>query len=656
MSRRTLHLVLGVDEAGPPDPDTDVVVLDSSWTPAPGDRADIAPIRPHLHAVLDRVDLFDGSLERLDAWAGAAGLADRLVANGVTWWFRIRMVVRWDLHERMLWRYVLGDLLSSGTYARIILPAERRALVDVARAAGSAAAPIEVVEVAESDDPDSPEPAAEAPLPDRRSEPTLSLTERITRKRRRLVRRLLRQPPPPSPRKLAAQRRAEVIRGRMEQLDARVRAFAARPGGVLAIASANFFQVLGDREHARFVDPHLALVLDRLEAEGTNVATAVLALDHRRDEDWARIEADPQTIPDAYIKARWGSPDDDTAAAGGIEERIAGLGAVPLDIDGLDLGPAMASIVAEQVRTFVPSQLRWTVLAEHLLRELRPSVVLVDHEGVRTLWLAAAKRLGIPVVAVQHGVIYANNPEFCHPVHPNLVRPDLTCVYGRYERDVLVNGGSYDPASVIVTGSSRADPDVQTMAGSPTERADVRRELGVREGDRMVVVSVAHNPVMGDVHSVCMVGRTLGGPLPGVHVVFKLHPQERTDPPYERVLRGLAGAGGYEAPAMTSLRDIDLYRLLRSADAHLGQYSTVNTDATVAGTPTLLAVGQAYADMLGYVPAGVATPVRDVDDVRAALQAGVSLDPEARRQFLEDHYELGDATGRIVTAIRTVAG
>ncbi len=439
-------------------------------------------------------------------------------------------------------------------------------------------------------------------------------------------------------------------------MDARVRAFGAQPGGVLAIASANFFQVLGDGDRARFVDPHLALVLDRLEADGTNVATVVLALDHRRDDQWPRIETDPHTIPDSYIKARWGTPDEATDETPEIMERVAGIADVPLDIEGWDLGPAMAAIVAEHVRTFVPSQLRWMALAEHLLRELRPSVVLVDHEGVRTLWLAAAKRLGIPVVAVQHGVIYANNPEFCHPVHPNLVRPDLTCVYGRYERDVLVNGGGYDPASVIATGSSRADPDSQTMAGSPTERADLRRELGVREGDQLVVVSVAHNPVMGDVHSVCMVGRTLGGPLPGVHVVFKLHPQERTDPPYERVLRGLAAAGGYEPPAMTSLRDIDLYRLLRSADAHLGQYSTVNTDATVAGTPTLLAVGQAYADMLGYVPAGVAAPVRDVDDVRAALQAGVTLDPEARRQFLADHYELGDATGRIVAALRAVAG
>ena len=316
MSRRTLHLVLGADEAGPPDPDVDVVVLDSSWTPAPGDRPDIAPIRPRLHAVLDRVDLFDGSLELLDAWAEATGLADRLVANDVTWWFRIRMVVRWDLHERMLWRYVLGDLLSGGAYARVVVPAERRALVDVARAAGSAAAaassPIEIVEVTGPDDPAPAHQAAESRLPQARSEPALSFGERIARKRSRLIRRLLRQPPPPSARKLAAQRRAEAIRARQDQLDARVSTLAARPGGVLAIASANFFQVLGDGDRARFVDPHLALVLDRLEAEGTNVATAVLALDHRRDDHWPRIEADPHTIPDSYIKARWGSPDEAT--------------------------------------------------------------------------------------------------------------------------------------------------------------------------------------------------------------------------------------------------------------------------------------------------------------------------------------------------------
>ena len=423
---------------------------------------------------------------------------------------------------------------------------------------------------------------------------------------------------------------------------------------MLAVASANFFQVLLDDTRERFVDPHLALVLDRLATGGTPVVTVALAMDHRQDAVWDRLAADDGLLPDSIVRARYRLERDAEGDVGDILGDLASTSAPRLDVAGWDLGPSMWTLVTDQAAAFLDGQRRWTTWAERLMRDLRPSRILVDHEGVRTLWLAAAKRCGIPIVAVQHGLIYPHNAEYTGPVHPRQVRPDLTCVYGTYERDVLLEHGGYRPEQVTVTGSSRADPDAAIRPATSTERADVRRELGVADGDRMVVVSVAHNPIMGDVHSVCMVERLLGGPLPGVHVVFKLHPQERSDPPYERLLRGKAAAGGYAAPPMTSVRDIDLYRLLRSADAHVGQYSTMNTDAVVAGTPTLLAVGQARADMLGYAAAGVAVPVRDIDDVRRSLDAGMVLDPDARTRFLAAHFERGDATGRIVSAMRSL--
>ena len=76
-------------------------------------------------------------------------------------------------------------------------------------------------------------------------------------------------------------------------------------------------------------------------------------------------------------------------------------------------------------------------------------------------------------------------------------------------------------------------------------------------------------------HLTNMLERLLGGPLPGVHVVFKLHPGETDEGPYRALLTGLATAGGYEPPPISVIRDIDLYRLLRAADAHLGMHSTV---------------------------------------------------------------------------------
>src|SRR5262249_13594158 len=152
---------------------------------------------------------------------------------------------------------------------------------------------------------------------------------------------------------------------------------------------------------------------------------------------------------------------------------------------------------------------------------------------------------------------------------------------------------------------------------------------------------------VGDlIHGMSMAGRVLGGPLPGIHVVFKLHPEEVEQDHYGELLTGIARAGGYEPPTVSVVRDIDIYRLLRAADAHLGQSSTVLTDAVLTGTPNMIAVGQAWSDIIGYVDAGVAVPVCTPDDVRAFMADPRRATEEARGRFLEAHYRSGDAAGR----------
>ena len=111
VSQRTLVFVDRAVDAGPPDPSTDKVVLDATWTPEPGERRDLVPVRPALQSVIASVDLFDGTLARIDDWAAATNLADRFMMDGVTWWNRVRIIIRWDVHELILWRHVL-DLLA----------------------------------------------------------------------------------------------------------------------------------------------------------------------------------------------------------------------------------------------------------------------------------------------------------------------------------------------------------------------------------------------------------------------------------------------------------------------------------------------------------------------------------------------------------------
>jgi hypothetical protein len=65
----------------------------------------------------------------------------------------------------------------------------------------------------------------------------------------------------------------------------------------------------------------------------------------------------------------------------------------------------------------------------------------------------------------------------------------------------------------------------------------------------------------------------------------------------------------------------------------------------------MIAMGQAWEDIIGYVEAGVARPVYDVADVRRFMQAPIRADPEHRDRFLDAHYMAGDAAERITTAI-----
>lgn len=631
MNPRTLVFVNHPADAGPPDASTDVVVLDATWTPGPGDRPDVVSLRPTLQVVIGTVDLFDGSMARLDAWAATATLADRFMVDGVTWWNRVRMIIRWDVNELILWRHVVALLAPPGRYGTLVIPADRPALVVVARAGGAADVALQIVTSSR------PTPFIRRLRGWVRAHVGASIRRRV-----RGGVHLVRQ---------GSRRRHELAR-RDAILDARTKALRAQPPDVLAIASARAFQLVRSDGQERFVDPNLAPVLDRLAAEGCRVATIALAIDHQDDADWARVDGDDRLLPHSMVKNRYARPEDGRIDASDVAARVAAVGEIPLDVAGADLGPALHTMIDRYAGTWLDSQRRWTVWAERLLRDLHPRVLFLDREGSRTLWMAAARRLGIPIVAVQHGIIYPNNPEYCFPAHPGALLPETTCVFGTYERDVLIQNGPFEPDQVLVTGSARSNPDGAGTAGSPEERADVRSELGIADRDRMLVISVGNNPVGGDLHSVAMVARVLDGPLPGVHLVIKLHPIDRTKGRYEALMAGLARAGGYPAPPLTVVRDIDLYRLLRAADAHLGQHSTVLTDAVVVGTPNMLAVGTAYDDYIGHAVAGVAVPVRSVDDVRAFMADPRPPDPDDRARFLAAHFRSGDAVGHIAAALR----
>jgi hypothetical protein len=655
MAATRIRFVEAAADVPDPSPDALVVVLDPAWTPTPGERPDLVSARRLLGDVVERIDCYDRALELVDAWAEATGIADRLFVEDTTYWFRMRETMwRW-VHERLLWRHALVGLDVDGEPREFEVPIDEAALDEVAKRLwpGSAHTQREPGDGGSKSDTG---PLVAAPVaragPDARAMATgsgaIAPAERGTSSFRRLSRAVLQpfRPAPPPPKATERDRRERTLADRVTAL---VQGSTPR---VLVLTNPATHQRVGGPEGDR-VDPLFGAIIPRLGALGMQPVLLGTGLDQRQDEDWSLIQTDDRLLPQFLLRTRWSKPEDDERAERALTTATAAietLRGTPLDVDGVDLGAEFIDALVAATSQVIRSDVHTLARVERLIAEIAPRAIVLAQEGIRTPWLMAARRAGIPIFAVQHGVLYAGHPGYPNRRHPALCLPARTFVYGDYERNVLLAPGAYLPDEVETSGSPRLDLDT-APADPGAERRDVRRELGVADGDRLLVVSTVNLRFVRRSHIAHMLEAVLGGPLPGVHVVFKQHPGERDEGPYRDLLVGLARAGGYEPPPLAVVKDVDLYRLLRAADAHLGLLSTVLTDAVAAGTPNLIGLTDRHADLLGYADAGVARYVRTPAELLEALAEPSPPDPAARAAFLADHFAGGDASERIATEV-----
>jgi hypothetical protein len=635
---RRLRFIHSAEAALAPAPDALHVVLDTSWTPLASDRPDVRPLRPAFSSVVKAHDLFAESLDLVDRWGADADAAGIVQVAGVTYWFRLREELWHWTHERLLWRHALAAIDPAGAYGTVSIPDNETALIDVVRALGRTLE-IEATPAIEPGVAAAGEPAA-GRLPH-------AMARFLPAGLRRALRRRVGRG---KGRGAARARPADALEQRLARL--------ASEGGerVLVLTLPSSYQRVGSDSAAARRDPNLGTVIPALAEAGLQPIVIGWGMRGDRAEDVAAMEVDQRLLPAGFIQSRWGRPEDADRAASAVEgvaARWRELEAVPFRIDGLDLSAAFAGFLRDLIARTFTSDLPMLARLERLIEDLKPRAILMTQEGRRLPVLIAASRAGVPTFALQHGVLYPAHPGYPDRRHPSHVLPSCTFVFGEYEREVL-EAGAYRPGEVVVSGSPRLDvEDAPAPQERERDRTAVRAQLGVAVGDRLLVVSTLHQPFVRRSHLVHMLEATLGGPLPGVHVVFKLHPGERDDGPYRALLTGLARAGGYAPPPMTIVKDIDLYRLLRAADAHLGQHSTVLTDAVIAGTPNLISLAEASADLLGYVAAGVARPVRDVGEVLAALHDPERPSAGVRAAFLRAHFHEGRASTRIAGTIRS---
>ena len=618
--------------------DTRVVVLDTAWTPSPAQAAVGCWIaaRSVAAAILADVDLLAEATRRLDSWVSATTVIDDMTIDGTSLWYYVRLQDHGWLQQRMLWAMIVDAIVREVRPSRIELAddvdaalAEVAALIarrDGLSVDGELASRTTWPAVGAAVEPPSSEP------------PRASFVARVIRRLRAAVGR----PTGADLRRGERMERRRLIAERLDRL-------AAEGERRLLVVLEHARQRVETPAGARQMNPFLGPIVDVLRGGPLDPIELDLRAKVDDDEIWSRLIAEEgeRLLPVSVISGALDTDDDPDDAASSADEaaaaRIAAADA-PLVVAEIDLGPLLAGHIAQQARQLLPSKRRAVRRIRRLLARLQPAGVLLADEYHRQEWLIAAAAEGVPVAAVQHGILHRSHNGYIHRSRPAGLRlPGRTYVFGRWERDLLIEQSVFRPDEVVVGGSPRLD-----LLDRSSDPAAIRADLGIAPGDRLVVVSGTNSAIIRRFQVPMALDALVDRPLPAVHVVVKLHPGENDDGPYRATLASAAAARGIAAPPVTLVRSIDLYGLLAAADAHIGIHSTLLTEAVISGTPNLLFASFASADLLGYVDAGVAVPFRSGADLLAALESGAGhAEPEARRAFIDAHFEPGSASRRI---------
>ncbi|HVR72446.1 MAG TPA: CDP-glycerol glycerophosphotransferase family protein [Vicinamibacteria bacterium] len=327
-------------------------------------------------------------------------------------------------------------------------------------------------------------------------------------------------------------------------------------------------------------------------------------------------------------------------------------------------GVSFADLAAPDLAGTMLLQLPWAIRCyeemAQVLAAVRPRVVCLyaESSGWGRAALAACRAMGVPSVAVQHGIVYPKYYSYRHDVDEDACpRPDRTAVFGEAAGRLLRGMGRYPAHTLVTTGSPKFDDLLR--GARERDRDSLRRRLGVREGERLVVVASRFRAIRRTHQAIGTAFPALVRAiesLPDARALVKPHPAE-PEGAYDGVLRREGARRVAVLPP-----GADLVEVLHAADALVTVESLSAVEALVLGRPVVVLNMPTHLREL--VDQGVALGVAAGEDPAPALRAALFDQAvrgrlaEARARYLSD-FAMGvdgRATARIAALLRASAG
>ncbi len=294
-------------------------------------------------------------------------------------------------------------------------------------------------------------------------------------------------------------------------------------------------------------------------------------------------------------------------------------------------GCDVSEIVRPFLRDAVINHLMWETRvacissAIRAVGGVRAMVLSGEFYGRMMPYLAAAHRLGISTVGVQHGTVMPNHMVYRVPRGQitEAPIPDYFAAFNEFSAQTLCELGSYARERVWVVGS----PRFEELSDSEVDRVSVRHRLHLPQNKQILLVTAQTYPWF--VPAIRGVLAACKG-LP-VFVCIKSHPKRDALKAEDYLL--VAREEGF-----SDVRCIDdsFYDYLHACDVVVSASSTTMLEAIILGRRAICVNFSKEEDRYPYVADGGALPGRSAAEIRDSLSK--LLDPD-RQSWIDERRE-----------------
>lgn len=290
----------------------------------------------------------------------------------------------------------------------------------------------------------------------------------------------------------------------------------------------------------------------------------------------------------------------------------------------------------------------------NLLETLVPDIILiVNEEGfIEKQLIVAGKKRNIPTIALQHGNIFQTHPHYItKDLSAREYFPDITCLFGNADRELLLNHSVYTSDDLVVTGSPRYD--IIYHADRVYSRDKFCMDYNI-PANHKIILWTTQSHGMTDEENTRQLDIVFGccDNIPGITLVIKQHPGEKKR--HYRMIQSYCR--NHSCNTFMLPKDSDTFEALYVSDLVITYHSTTGREAVAFKKPLVVLDTQ---DSMEYSKEGVGVIVSSIQEAEQAISRLLNDDRELavnREEYIKRYFYAidGKSTERVVQLIEKI--